>query len=182
MKNISRKQIKEKILFSFIEDIRLLLDHLYSVPEQLYLINLSFLNKISISLRLYNQFLEENLSEEFLRFKKNSYFFKRPVKIKSAMSLYSDSYLKQFNLLNFNGLLNDTMKLDLTLYDYIFFVKKYIESDYLKNKKKLVTPHQIIVPNINPIGGKSFIKKKIPGDTLKDIIESIKYNILNQIQ
>ena len=179
-KNISRKEIKEKILFSFIEDIRLLLDHLYSVPEQLYLIN--SLNKISISLRLYNQFLEENLSEEFLRFKKNSYFFKRPVKIKNAMSLYPDSYLKQFNLLSFNGLLNDTMKLDLTLYDYIFFVKKYIENDYLKNKKKLVTPHQIIVPNINPIGGKSFIKKKIPGHSFNDIIESIKYNILNQIQ
>lgn len=179
MKNISRKEIKENILFSFIEDIRLLLDHLYSVPEQLYLINLS-LNKIFISVRHYNQFLEENLSEEFLRFKKNSYFFKRPVKIKSAMILYPDSYLKQFNLLNFNGLLNDTMKLDLTLYDYIFFVKKYIESDYLKNKKKLVTPHQIIVPNINPIGGKSFIKKKTPGHSFNDIIESIKYNILNQ--
>ncbi|MFY4842487.1 hypothetical protein ACOTWI_09150 [Aliarcobacter butzleri] len=176
MKNISRKEIKENILFSFIEDIRLLLDHLYSIPEQLYLIN------ISISVKHYNQFLEENLAEEFLRFKKNSYFFKRPVKIKNAMSLYPDSYLKQFNILNFNGLLNDTMKLDLTLYDYIFFVKKYVESDYLKNKKKLVTPHQIIVPNINPIGGKSFIKKKIPGDSFNDIIESIKYNILNQIQ
>ncbi|MEM5570043.1 hypothetical protein [Aliarcobacter butzleri] len=73
MKNISRKQIKEKILFSFIEDIRLLLDHLYSVPEQLYLINLS-LNKISISVKRYNDFLEENLKEEFLRFKKNNYF------------------------------------------------------------------------------------------------------------
>ena len=181
MKNISRKEIKEKILFSFIQDIRLLLDHLYSVPEQLYLINLS-LNKISISVKRYNDFLEENLKEEFLRFKKNNYFFKRPVKIKSAMILYPDSYLKQFNLLSFNGLLNDTMKLDLTLYDYIFFVKKYIENDYLKNKKKLVTPHQIIVPNINPIGGKSFIKKKIPGHSFNDIIESIKYNILNQIQ
>ncbi|MFY4767507.1 hypothetical protein ACOTV5_02615 [Aliarcobacter butzleri] len=180
MKNISRKEIKEKILFSFIEDIRLLLDHLYSVPEQLYLINLSL--KIFISLRHYNQFLEENLAEEFLRFKKNNYFFKRPVKIKSAMSLYPDSYLKQFNLLSFNGLLNDTMKLDLTLYDYIFFVKKYIESDYLKNKKKLVTPHQIIVPNINPIGGKALKKQKIPGHSFNDIIESIKYNILNQIQ
>lgn len=181
MKNISRKEIKEKILFSFIQDIRLLLDHLYTLPEQLYLINLS-LNKISISVKHYNDFLQENLKEEFERYKKNSYFFKRPVKIKSSMSLYPDSYLKQFNILNFNGLLNDTMKLDLTLYDYIFFVKKYIESDYLKNKKKLVTPHQIIVPNINPIGGKSFIKKKIPGDTLNDIIKSIKYNILNQIQ
>ncbi|MCG3699498.1 hypothetical protein AB0W31_08305 [Aliarcobacter butzleri] len=181
MKNISRKEIKEKILFSFIQDIKLLLDHLYSLPQQLYLINLS-LKKISISVKHYNQFLEENLKEEFLRFKKNSYFFKRPVKIKSAMILYPDSYLKQFNLLSFNGLLNDTMKLDLTLYDYIFFVKKYIESDYLKNKKKLVTPHQIIVPNINPIGGKSFIKKKIPGHSFNDIIESIKYNILNQIQ
>ncbi|MCG3701621.1 hypothetical protein L5F41_05885 [Aliarcobacter butzleri] len=177
MKNISRKEIKEKILFSFIEDIRLLLDHLYTLPEQLYLINLS-----SISLRLYNQFLEENLKEEFLRFKKNNYFFKRPVKIKNAMSLYPDSYLKQFNLLSFNGLLNDTMKLDLTLYDYIFFVKKYIENDYLKNKKKLVTPHQIIVPNINPIGGKALKKQKIPGHSFNDIIESIKYNILNQIQ
>ncbi|MCG3688238.1 hypothetical protein [Aliarcobacter butzleri] len=74
------------------------------------------------------------------------------------------------------------MKLDLTLYDYIFFVKKYIESDYLKNKKKLVTPHQIIVPNINPIGGKALKKQKIPGHSFNDIIESIKYNILNQIQ
>lgn len=182
MKNIlSRKEIKEKILFSFIQDIKLLLDHLYSVPEQLYLINLS-LNKISISVRHYNQFLEENLKEEFLRFKKNSYFLKRPVKIKSAMSLYPNSYLKQFNLLSFNGLLNETMKLDLSLYDYIFFVKKYIESNYLKNKKKLVTPHQIIVPNINPIGGKALKKEKIPGDSFNDIIESIKYNILNQIQ
>lgn len=181
MKNISRKQIKEKILFSFIEDIRLLLDHLYSIPEQLYLVNLS-LNKISISVKRYNDFLEENLKEEFERYKKNRYFSTRPVKIKNAMSLYPDSYLKQFNLLSFNGLLNDTMKLDLTLYDYIFFVKKYIENDYLKNKKKLVTPHQIIVPNINPIGGKSFIKKKIPGYSFNDIIESIKYNILNQIQ
>ncbi|MCG3687717.1 hypothetical protein [Aliarcobacter butzleri] len=111
MKNISRKEIKENILFSFIEDIRLLLDHLYTLPEQLYLINLS-LNKISISVKRYNDFLEENLKEEFLRFKKNSYFFKRPVKIKNAMSLYPDSYLKQFNLLSFNGLLNDTENFD----------------------------------------------------------------------
>ncbi|WP_323585355.1 hypothetical protein [Aliarcobacter butzleri] len=174
----SKKNPKIELLIALKSSILLLMENLYSIHEQLYLINHALDKKTSITLGTYLKYLENYLEDDLQIFRKNSYFATRLLKIKKAISNSSD-YKIQFDSLAMTGNINGTIKLDLSVEDYIYFVKKYIEINKLEKKKKLVTPHQIIVPNINPIGGKALKKEKIPGDTLEDILEHCKDNSNN---
>ena len=108
---------KNDLLLINVESIELLLQHLYSIEEQLALINSSLGRKVSISDVLYKKFLQENMSDEYELWQKNKYFASKNLEIVELCSKYL-SYQEQFNHLSiktfdFNGSIFNLMFVDI---------------------------------------------------------------------
>ena len=126
---MSSKKTKADILLSNIEVIKDLLKNLYTIPQQLNYIYENTQGKFSVSDTTYIKFLNEHLNDEYTRYKKNLYFKIRVSKIKAAAKEHPVSEV-QFKRLNFDGYINGTTKLDLTIDDYNHFMIRYF-NDYL---------------------------------------------------
>ena len=126
---MSSKKTKADILLSNIEVIKDLLKNLYTIPQQLNYIYENTQGKFSVSDTTYMKFLNDHLNDEYTRYKKNLYFKIRISKIKAAVKEHPVSEV-QFKRLNFDGYINGTTKLDLTIEDYNHFMIKYF-NDYL---------------------------------------------------
>ena len=121
---MSSKKTKADILLSNIEVIKDLLKNLYTIPQQLNYIYENTQGKFSVSDTTYMKFLNEYLNDEYTRYKKNLYFKIRISKIKAAVTEHPVSEV-QFKKLNFDGYINGTTKLDLTVEDYNHFMIRY---------------------------------------------------------
>lgn len=121
---MSSKKTKADILLSNIEVIKDLLKNLYTIPQQLNYIFENTQGKFSVSDTTYMKFLDEHLNDEYTRYKKNLYFKIRISKIKAAVKEHPVSEV-QFKKLNFNGYMNGTTKLYLTIEDYNHFMIRY---------------------------------------------------------
>lgn len=121
---MSSKKTKADILLSNIEVIKDLLKNLYTIPQQLNYIYENTQGKFSVSDTTYMKFLNEHLNDEYTRYKKNLYFKIRISKIKAAVKEHPVSEV-QFKRLNFDGYINGTTKLDLTVDDYNHFMIRY---------------------------------------------------------
>lgn len=126
---MSSKKTKADILLSNIEVIKDLLKNLYTIPQQLNYIYENTQGKFSVSDTTYMKFLNDHLNDEYTRYKKNLYFKIRISKIKAAVKEHPVSEV-QFKRLNFDGYINGTTKLDLTVEDYNHFMIRYF-NDYL---------------------------------------------------
>lgn len=126
---MSSKKTKADILLSNIEVIKDLLKNLYTIPQQLNYIYENTEGKFSVSDTTYMKFLNEHLNNEYTRYKKNLYFKIRISKIRAAVKEHPVSEV-QFKRLNFDGYINGTTKLDLTIDDYNHFMIRYF-NDYL---------------------------------------------------
>jgi len=123
---MSNKKTKIDILLSNIEVIKDLLKNLYTIPQQLNYIYENTQGKFSVSDTTYMKFLNEYLNDEYTRYKKNLYFKIRISKIKAAVKEHPVSEI-QFKRLNFDGYINGSTKLDLTVEDYNYFMIRYFE-------------------------------------------------------
>jgi len=123
---MSNKKTKIDILLSNIEVIKDLLKNLYTIPQQLNYIYENTQGKFSVSDTTYMKFLNEHLNDEYTRYKKNLYFKIRISKIKAAVKEHPVSEI-QFKRLNFDGYINGSTKLDLTVEDYNYFMIRYFE-------------------------------------------------------
>lgn len=121
---MSSKKTKADILLSNIEVIKDLLKNLYTIPQQLNYIYENTQGKFSVSDTTYMKFLNDHLNDEYTRYKKNLYFKIRISKIKAALKEHPVSEV-QFKRLNFDGYINGTTKLDLTVDDYNHFMIRY---------------------------------------------------------
>lgn len=121
---MSSKKTKADILLSNIEVIKDLLKNLYTIPQQLNYIYENTQGKFSVSDTTYMKFLNDHLNDEYTRYKKNLYFKIRISKIKAAIKEHPVSEV-QFKRLNFDGYINGTTKLDLTVDDYNHFMIRY---------------------------------------------------------
>lgn len=123
---MSSKKTKADILLSNIEVIKDLLKNLYTIPQQLNYIYENTQGKFSVSDTTYMKFLNDYLNDEYTRYKKNLYFKIRISKINAAVKKHPVSEV-QFKSLNFDGYINGTTKLDLTIEDYNHFMIRYFE-------------------------------------------------------
>lgn len=121
---MSSKKTKADILLSNIEVIKDLLKNLYTIPQQLNYIYENTQGKFSVSDTTYMKFLNDHLNDEYTRYKKNLYFKIRISKIKAAVKEHPVSEV-QFKKLNFDGYINGTTNLDLTIKDYNHFMIRY---------------------------------------------------------
>lgn len=121
---MSSKKTKADILLSNIEVIKDLLKNLYTISQQLNYIYENTQGKFSVSDTTYMKFLNEHLNYEYIRYKKNLYFKIRISRIKAAVKEHPVSEV-QFKRLNFDGYINGTTKLDLTIEDYNHFMIRY---------------------------------------------------------
>lgn len=124
---MSSKKTKTDILLSNIEVIKDLLKNLYTIPQQLNYIYENTEGKFSVSDTTYMKFLNDHLNDEYTRYKKNLYFKIRISKIKAAVKEHPVSEV-QFKRLNFDGYMNGTTKLDLTIEDYNHFMIRYFNN------------------------------------------------------
>jgi len=124
---MSSKKTKADILLSNTEVIKNLLKNLYTIPQQLNYIYENTQGKFSVSDTTYMKFLNDHLNDEYTRYKKNLYFKIRISKIKAAVKEHPVSEV-QFKRLNFDGYINGTTKLDLTVEDYNHFMIRYFEN------------------------------------------------------
>lgn len=131
-----RKKPKVEALKYMIPSIIQLMTLLYSIKEQLFLIN-KINKKFGVSDVTYYKFLQDYLPNEYLLFKKNSYFVNKISSIKNLLETTNLTYEKQFNLLAFSGKLNGNTTLDLSLEDYMFFIENYYNEDMNKFYEKL---------------------------------------------
>lgn len=119
----ARKRPKIDFLNSISEVIIGLFDNLFTVSDQVYLIN-TVDKKFSVSDTTYLKFLNENLKEEYDLYRKNRVFALKIYKIKEALSLYPASAKIQFSAI-FGS--DESVSFE----DYLFFIKNY----YSKSEK-----------------------------------------------
>ncbi len=169
----SRHSPKTELLISIKDSVILLMANLYSTHEQLYLINKALSKQMSISLETYKKFLESYLDEYLENHKKHRYLAARYLKIKKEVSK-NISYEDQFKNLELTGNINATIKLDISLEDYKYFVKNYIETKK-EIKNKVIAEHYIRVPT-GKIEGPKIKVKKVKGDTLESVLITCKDN------
>lgn len=164
-----RRKPKIELLKAISNSIQLLFNNLYSVTEQLIIINNSLNKKLSISETTYLKFLNENMQNEYLRYKKNRYFASKFNLIKKVSTQYKEVESQYMNL-DLSGVINGNTRLDLSLDDYIFFIKNFFEKekDYYKKEFNHST-HQEKVLNINPIGGPKYKKNTVKADTFETL-------------
>lgn len=164
-----RRKPKIELLKAISSSIQLLFNHLYSVTEQLIIINNSLNKKLSISETTYLKFLNENMQNEYLRYKKNRYFASKFNSIKKISSQYKEVESQYMNL-DLSGVINGNTRLDLSLDDYIYFLKNFFEKekDYYKKEFNHSTHHEKVL-NIDPVGGPKYKKRTIKADTLETL-------------
>lgn len=138
----ARKRPKIDFLNSISEIIIYLLDNLFTVSDQVYLIY-TINKKSSVSDTTYFKFLNENLKEEYDLYRKNRIFVLKIHKIKEALLLYPASAKIQFS-----AVFGSNVKVSFD--DYQAFMKKYYceqQDEFFKvhtvrkydvNKKELV--------------------------------------------
>lgn len=122
----ARKRPKIDFLNSISETVILLLDNLFSVSDQVFLIN-SIDKRFCVSDTTYSKFLSENLTNEYARFRKNRIFASNVHKIKDAIALYPVSPKIQFS-----AIFGDEESVSFE--DYEFFIENY----YLKSAKEFL--------------------------------------------
>ena len=122
-----RKKPKTESLKYLIPSIIELMILLFPFREQLIMLNRTN-KKFAVSDTTYYSFLQEYLPNEYMRFKKDTYFSGRISKIKEVLNM-GLSYEQQFNFLDFSGKLNGNTVLDLKVEDYIYFIENYYNKD-----------------------------------------------------
>ena len=127
----ARRRPKVDFLQTISELIVLLLDNLFTVSDQVYLLN-SIDKKFSVSDTTYVKFLSENLKEEYEHFRKNRLFALNIRKIKNAIELYPASQLIQFSAVYGS---NNSVSLE----DYELFIRNY----YSKSAKTFFEAHVV---------------------------------------
>jgi len=167
----AKKQPKMEFLKSIIDVVELLFKNLYSVGEQLYLINTIDKN-FSLTDTTYFKFLNTYLGNEYIILKKNRLFVSKIKFIKEVFSLFPDNFEKQFDLLG-----DFAKKYDLTLEDYVSFLNNY----YLINNEPSIIGKKLdrygeqesaYVPySDNSLKKKTVVHKK--PDTIKSVIGSV---------
>ncbi|QOY51140.1 hypothetical protein [Candidatus Sulfurimonas baltica] len=117
----SKKQPKIEFLKSISRPLIILLNNLFPLSEQLYLIN-TLDKKVSVSHPTYVKFLNECLFDDFERYKINRLFATQTSKIKDLIISYPDQPDNQYKHLNFKN------KSTTTFNDYKLFLDKYYSS------------------------------------------------------
>jgi hypothetical protein len=131
-----RNKPKVEALKYMIPSIIQLMTLLYSFREQLILINRTS-KKFGVSDTTYYKFLQDYLPNEYLLFKKNSYFVSKLSRIKNLIDTTNLTYEKQFKALNFSGKLNGHTTLNISIEDYMFFIENYYNKDMNKFYEKI---------------------------------------------
>lgn len=169
------KQPKQDFLLSLTDIVQKLLAMLYTTSEQTSILcNSIKKKKYHFGRDTYIKFLKNYLPDDYLKFKKNRYFAKRLSLIVQAMEQYKDS-TKEFENLNFTGRENKTSSLDLSLEDYKYFKKAYIDTEYVKfvaNRTVQSVTYTDKQPNLGV--GKRYTETLIEADTVETILEKEK--------
>lgn len=153
---------------------------LFPFREQLKILNRTN-KKFAVSDTTYYSFLQEFLPNEYMRFKKNTYFSGRISKIKEVLNM-GLSYEQQFKFLDFSGKLNGDTVLDLKVEDYSYFIENYYNKDMNEFYKKIDYHSRTHIkselnPDFfkkNPIEGviESHIDTLVKETTLEDALNS----------
>lgn len=167
----AKKRPKMEFLKSITDVIELLFDNLYSVSEQLYLINTIDKN-FFLTDTTYFKFLNTYLKDEYIVLKKNRLLVSKIKIIKEAHDAFPNSPRKQFDLLD-----DFSTKYEISFEDYTNF----LDCNYLKNSesffvKKTIDRYgareSIYVPNKgHSLKRKTIIIKK--PDTIYNILASL---------
>lgn len=162
----ARKRPKSDFLKVISEVIVLLMDNLYSISDQLHLIN-SIDKKFDVTNTTYSLFLKEYLKKDFEVFKKNRLFAANTHRIKEAVKTYPTSSKLQFSLAFGESR-------DVSLDDYIYFMNTY----YLKFEGEFFEAYpikRVAKTKRSPVlssDGKTYTPGFVvvePADTLNDV-------------
>lgn len=167
----AKKRPKMEFLKSITDVIELLFDNLYSVNEQLYLINTIDKN-FSLTDTTYFKFLNTYLKDEYIVLKKNRLLVSKIKIIKEAHDVFPNSTRKQFDLLD-----DFSTKHEISFEDYTNFLDCY----YLKNSesffvKKTIDRYGESESIYVPCKGHSLKRKTIitkEPDTIYNILDSL---------
>ena len=135
MKKRRKKNPKIELLKKISESIKLLLKNLYPICEQLVIINKALENSSSISENTYLKFLKINLKDDYIRYKKNTFFVKKLEEIKKIVNLFHNLD-EQFENFEPKIFLSGNMKFNLVFNDYKFFYNEYYIKYASSNLKK----------------------------------------------
>ena len=135
MKKRRKKNPKIELLKKISESIKLLLKNLYPIYEQLIIINKALENSSSISENTYLKFLKINLKDDYIRYKKNTFFVKKLEEIKKIVNSFYNLE-EQFENFEPKIFLSGSMKFNLVFNDYKFFYNEYYIKYASSNLKK----------------------------------------------
>lgn len=135
MKKRRKKNPKIELLKKISESIKLLLKNLYPICEQLVIINKALENSSSISENTYLKFLKINLKDDYIRYKKNTFFVKKLEEIKKTVNSFNNLE-EQFENFEPKIFLSGNMKFNLVFNDYKFFYNEYYIKYASSNLKK----------------------------------------------
>ena len=135
MKKRRKKNPKIELLKKISESIKLLLKNLYPICEQLVIINKALENSSSISENTYLKFLKINLKDDYIRYKKNTFFVKKLEEIKKIVNSFHNLE-EQFDNFEPKIFLSGNMKFNLVFNDYKFFYNEYYIKYASSNLKK----------------------------------------------
>lgn len=124
MKKRRKKNPKIELLKKISESIKLLLKNLYPICQQLVIINKALENTSSISENTYLKFLKINLKDDYIRYKKNTFFVKKLEEIKKTVNSFNNLE-EQFDNFEPKIFLSGNMKFNLVFDDYKFFYNEY---------------------------------------------------------
>lgn len=123
------RQPKIEYLVSIKSAIVLMLKQLYSVSDQIGLIN-KFDRKNSVSDTTFVKFLNSHLRDEYLRSKKMRYFSSKLSVIKESIEKNQvDDFESQFNSMNLSGKINGNTTILLSVSDYVYFIDNYYNKE-----------------------------------------------------
>ena len=135
MKKRRKKNPKIELLKKISESIKLLLNNLYPICEQLVIINKALENSSSISENTYLKFLKINLKDDYTRYKTNTFFVKKLEEIKKIVNSFYNLE-EQFENFEPKIFLSGNMKFNLVFNDYKFFYNEYYIKYASSNLKK----------------------------------------------
>ena len=135
MKKRRKKNPKIELLKKISESIKLLLKNLYPICEQLVIVNKALENSFSISENTYLKFLKINLKDDYIRYKKNTFFVKKLEEIKKIVNSFYNLE-EQFENFEPKIFLSGNMKFNLVFNDYKFFYNEYYIKYASSNLKK----------------------------------------------
>lgn len=171
----SHKRPKQDFLLTIPNIIQSLLGMLYSTSDQTSIIcNSAKKKKYQFGRDTYIKFLKNHMSDDYLRFKKNRYFTKKLSLIMQIIEQYKNS-TKEFEELNFTGKENKTSSLKLTLEDYQYFKKVYIDTEYIQFVANRTIQSATYVDKQPNLGvGKRYTETLIEADTVETILKKEK--------